>query len=295
MAKYGGELDRGLLQSLVDELAQLVSDADLLMAAQALSTCTTLLLQQPSCAEVVSKAVLPPALRLVQSQLLQVGSSLPAGMPDPASLEEVSDPRSATHHPYVITGPMREQPAASHPHCQLHRPLLGVEHRCSCWYWWLQQLWLHVSLHMAPSPAVEDACCHYHSDLLHAGGLRCSHRACACRALPWGPCRLSWSHCSDLAIVQPLSRCRPSLCSVVCRCIRKAMHNATPSCASSPASKHSAPRSMHTATRSQQPISLAHLARLSPQQHLNITCHPHADSLGPPVSPAGSCLCFSAS
>ena len=72
VAKYGGELDQGLLQGLLEELALLVSDSDLLLTAMALSTCTTLLLQQPGCAGAVSSAVMPPALRLVQSQLLQV-------------------------------------------------------------------------------------------------------------------------------------------------------------------------------------------------------------------------------
>ena len=73
VAKYGGELEQGHLHSLLEELALLVSDADLLLTAMALSTCTTLLLQQPGCAGAVSTAVMPPALRLVQSQLLQVG------------------------------------------------------------------------------------------------------------------------------------------------------------------------------------------------------------------------------
>ena len=72
MAKYGGELNQKLLQQLLEELPVLVSDTDLLLAAMALGACTTLLLQQPSSAGAVASAVLPSALRLVQSQLLQV-------------------------------------------------------------------------------------------------------------------------------------------------------------------------------------------------------------------------------
>ena len=72
VAKYGGELDAQLLKQLLEELAVLVADTDLLLAAMALGTCTTLLLQQPSCAGSVASSVLPSALRLVQSQLLQV-------------------------------------------------------------------------------------------------------------------------------------------------------------------------------------------------------------------------------
>ena len=72
VAKYGGELDAQQVQHLLEELPVLVSDTDLLLAAMALGTCTTLVLQQPSCAGAVTAAVLPGALRLVQSQLLQV-------------------------------------------------------------------------------------------------------------------------------------------------------------------------------------------------------------------------------
>ena len=75
VAKYGGELNSGLIQQLLGELPVLVSDPDLLLAAMALGACTTLLLQQPSSAGAEASAVFPSALGLVQSQLLQASSS----------------------------------------------------------------------------------------------------------------------------------------------------------------------------------------------------------------------------
>lgn len=61
-----------LLKRVVDEAVGLISDADLVVAAMSLRLCATLLSQQPSIAPTISASALPPAMALLQSQLLQV-------------------------------------------------------------------------------------------------------------------------------------------------------------------------------------------------------------------------------
>ena len=57
------------LQSAVEEVAPLVNDTDLLIAALSLTLCTALLQRQSS---LVTDRVLPPAMALSKSPLLQV-------------------------------------------------------------------------------------------------------------------------------------------------------------------------------------------------------------------------------
>jgi len=59
------------LDALVVEAANLVTDEDLHLAAQSLRLCCTLLAAQPPSAQAIGDKVLPKAMTLVQSQLLQ--------------------------------------------------------------------------------------------------------------------------------------------------------------------------------------------------------------------------------
>lgn len=60
------------LQTAVEEVAPLVNDTDLLIAALSLTLCTTLLQRQPQQSPLVTDRVLPPAMALSKSPLLQV-------------------------------------------------------------------------------------------------------------------------------------------------------------------------------------------------------------------------------
>lgn len=60
------------LQAAVEEVAPLVNDTDLLIAALSLTLCTTLLQRQPQQSSLVTDRVLPPAMALSKSPLLQV-------------------------------------------------------------------------------------------------------------------------------------------------------------------------------------------------------------------------------
>ena len=60
------------VQSAVEEVAPLVNDTDLLIAALSLTLCTTLLQRQPQQSPLVTDRVLPPAMTLSKSPLLQV-------------------------------------------------------------------------------------------------------------------------------------------------------------------------------------------------------------------------------
>ena len=62
----------GSVQSAVEEVAPLVNDTDLLIAALSLTLCTTLLQRQPQQSPLVTDRVLPPAMTLSKSPLLQV-------------------------------------------------------------------------------------------------------------------------------------------------------------------------------------------------------------------------------
>ena len=79
------------LQSAVEEVAPLVNDTDLLIAALSLALCTTLLQRQPQQSSLVTDRVLPPAMTLSKSPLLQVSCpvlphlALPT-LPGPTSL-----------------------------------------------------------------------------------------------------------------------------------------------------------------------------------------------------------------
>ena len=72
MSRYGAEVSASTVMAAVEEVAGLVSDADLLTTPLALQFCLTLLPKQPHLAADVSSRFLPPALLLVKSPLLQV-------------------------------------------------------------------------------------------------------------------------------------------------------------------------------------------------------------------------------
>ena len=65
------------LQSAVEEVAPLVNDTDLLIAALSLTLCTALLQRQPHQNGLVTDRVLPPAMALSKSPLLQVTTLAP--------------------------------------------------------------------------------------------------------------------------------------------------------------------------------------------------------------------------
>ncbi|KAF8067210.1 CAND1 [Scenedesmus sp. PABB004] len=70
-AKLGGALAPDAAEAVVGEAAGLVSDSDLSLAALSLKLCVTLLQAQPGVAAEVAGKVLPAALALVRSPLLQ--------------------------------------------------------------------------------------------------------------------------------------------------------------------------------------------------------------------------------
>ena len=72
MSRYGAEVSASAVMAAVDEVAGLVSDADLLTTPLALQFCLTLLPKQPHLAPDISSKFLPSALQLVKSPLLQV-------------------------------------------------------------------------------------------------------------------------------------------------------------------------------------------------------------------------------
>ena len=72
MAAHGSNMQPSSVQSAVEEVAPLVNDTDLLIAALSLTLCTTLLQRQPQQSPLVTDRVLPPAMTLSKSPLLQV-------------------------------------------------------------------------------------------------------------------------------------------------------------------------------------------------------------------------------
>jgi hypothetical protein len=74
MARYGAEVNPSTVMAAVEEVAGLVSDADLLTTPMALQFCLTLLPKQPKMAPDISSKFLPAALQLVKSPLLQVSN-----------------------------------------------------------------------------------------------------------------------------------------------------------------------------------------------------------------------------
>ena len=72
MSRYGAEVNPSTVMAAVEEVAGLVSDADLLTTPMALQFCLTLLPKQPKMAPDISSKFLPAALQLVKSPLLQV-------------------------------------------------------------------------------------------------------------------------------------------------------------------------------------------------------------------------------
>ncbi|PRW59351.1 cullin-associated NEDD8-dissociated 1 isoform B [Chlorella sorokiniana] len=75
--KDGSRVDPAVLQSALEEAASLVNEGDLLVTALSLGFATTALREQPACADTVVDKVLPQALALVKSPLLQ-GAALEA-------------------------------------------------------------------------------------------------------------------------------------------------------------------------------------------------------------------------
>ncbi|DBB08467.1 hypothetical protein WJX82_000009 [Trebouxia sp. C0006] len=75
IAGHGSNIQPGTLKAAVDEVAPLVNDTDLLIAALSLTFCTTLLQRQPQQSALVTDRVLPAAMTLSKSPLLQ-GSAL---------------------------------------------------------------------------------------------------------------------------------------------------------------------------------------------------------------------------
>jgi hypothetical protein len=72
IAGHGSNIQPGTLKAAVDEVAPLVNDTDLLIAALSLTFCTTLLQRQPQQSALVTDRVLPAAMILSKSPLLQV-------------------------------------------------------------------------------------------------------------------------------------------------------------------------------------------------------------------------------
>ncbi len=60
------------VEEVVGAVSQLISDSDLLLTNASLAVATSLLRCHPSSAPAVAQALLPPALHLSQSSLLQV-------------------------------------------------------------------------------------------------------------------------------------------------------------------------------------------------------------------------------
>ena len=80
IAGHGKNLQSGTVQAALQEVAPLVSDSDLLIASLSLSFCTVLLQQQRQQSSFVTDKVLPAAMSLAKSPLLQVGSQLVASV-----------------------------------------------------------------------------------------------------------------------------------------------------------------------------------------------------------------------
>jgi hypothetical protein len=72
MSRQGAAASSASVTAAVDEVVALVSDVDLLTTPLALHFCLTVLPQQPQNAAQITAKVLPAALRLVKSPLLQV-------------------------------------------------------------------------------------------------------------------------------------------------------------------------------------------------------------------------------
>ncbi len=72
IAGHGSNIQPGTMKAAVDEVAPLVNDTDLLIAALSLTFCTTLLQRQPQQSGLVTDRVLPAAMILSKSPLLQV-------------------------------------------------------------------------------------------------------------------------------------------------------------------------------------------------------------------------------
>ncbi len=72
-ARQGAAMSSERMAAAVDEVANLVTDSDLLATPLALRFCLKLLPQQPKNVDQISSRFLPAALQLVKSPLLQVG------------------------------------------------------------------------------------------------------------------------------------------------------------------------------------------------------------------------------
>jgi cullin-associated NEDD8-dissociated protein 1 len=68
---YGSQVDASLLGNVLKESAVLVDDSDLQLSHLSLSLCATSLAQNPSCVAIIRTDVLPAALNLASSPLLQ--------------------------------------------------------------------------------------------------------------------------------------------------------------------------------------------------------------------------------
>ena len=74
VAARGARVSAGAVDGVVEAAAPLVGDGDLVVAALALQACSRLLERQPASARAVTARVLPQALALAQSPLLQARS-----------------------------------------------------------------------------------------------------------------------------------------------------------------------------------------------------------------------------
>lgn len=75
IAGHGANIQSSTMKATIEEVSPLVNDTDLLIAALSLTFCTTLLQRQPQQSTLVTDRVLPPAMALSKSPLLQ-GSAL---------------------------------------------------------------------------------------------------------------------------------------------------------------------------------------------------------------------------
>lgn len=73
---HGDKVDDKAVRAVVEETSALVSDVDLMITAQSLNLCCALLEVRPACAQTMAQRILPQAMLLVKSPLLQV-SCLP--------------------------------------------------------------------------------------------------------------------------------------------------------------------------------------------------------------------------
>ena len=72
IAGHGANIQASTMKATIEEVSPLVNDTDLLIAALSLTFCTTLLQRQPQQSTLVTDRVLPPAMALSKSPLLQV-------------------------------------------------------------------------------------------------------------------------------------------------------------------------------------------------------------------------------